>query len=136
LADRRKLLGKVSLIIVNGSVTMAKASADKGGSHAPEHSADHFSGHIAASVRPTDAQRRYLERGLTEPGGKLPLFDRDGREVPTKTIETCMARGWAAPWLNNPVKPDWLVCRLTAGGFRALGVEPPPGAPERADQVR
>ncbi|MGH6771520.1 MAG: hypothetical protein ACRECO_21170 [Xanthobacteraceae bacterium] len=115
---------------------MAKTSAGKGGSHAPGRSADHFSGHIAASVRPTDAQRRYLERGLAEPGGKLPLFDRDGREVPRKTIEICMARGWAAPWLNNPVKPDWLACRLTAAGFRALGVEPPPSAPENEPQNR
>jgi hypothetical protein len=35
-----------------------------------------------ASVRPTEPQRRYLERGLSEPGGKLPLFDHNGREVP------------------------------------------------------
>jgi hypothetical protein len=76
-------------------------------------------------VRPSEAQRRYLARGLTEPGGKLPLFDRDGREVPRKTIESCVARGWAAPWTHNPIKPDWLVCRLTEQGYRALGVEPP-----------
>jgi hypothetical protein len=30
----------------------------------------------ADTARPTEAQRRYLERGLNEPGGKLPLFDR------------------------------------------------------------
>jgi hypothetical protein len=59
--------------------------------------------------RPSEAQRRYLERGLTEPGGKLPLFDRQGREIPHKTIETCIAHGWAAPWFANPIKPDWLV---------------------------
>jgi len=75
-------------------------------------------------MRPTDAQRRYLERALTEPGGKLPLFDRDGREVPRKTIEACMAHGWAVSWTTNPIKPDWLVCRLTPAGYRALGKEP------------
>lgn len=75
----------------------------------------------AALQRPSDAQRRYLERGLTEPGGKLPLFDRDGREVPRKTIEACIGHGWAEPWTANPIKPDWLVCRLTAAGYRALG---------------
>jgi hypothetical protein len=106
---------------------MVKASADKGRGHAPGRASTDFSGHNAASVRPTDAQRRYLERGLTEPGGKLPLFDRDGREVPRKTIETCMARGWAQPWLHNPIRPDWLACRLTAEGYRALGAEPPAG---------
>lgn len=77
--------------------------------------------HPAPTGRPTDAQRRYLERGLAEPGGKLPLFDRDGREVPKKTIEACIAHGWAAPWLRNPIKPDWLVCKLTPAGYRILG---------------
>jgi hypothetical protein len=75
----------------------------------------------------SEAQRRYLERGLHEPGGKLPLFDRDGREIPHKTIETCIGHGWAEPWFANPLKPDWLVCRLTAAGYRALGQDPPAG---------
>jgi hypothetical protein len=79
----------------------------------------------AAVVRPTEAQRRYLARGLQEPGGKLPLFDREGREVPKKTIEACIAHGWAEPWVKNPIKPDWLVCRLTPAGLRALGVAVP-----------
>ncbi len=103
----------------------------------PSKDADHgstrgstdLSRDIAAGVRPTEAQRRYLERGLTEPGGKLPLFDRDGREVPRKTVESCVAHGWAEPWVQNPIRPDWLVCRLTATGYRALGREPPGGAP-------
>jgi hypothetical protein len=75
----------------------------------------------AAAVRPSAAQRRYLERGLEQPGGKLPLFDRDGREVPRKTIEACIAHGWAELWTRNPIKPDWLVCRLTDAGYRVLG---------------
>jgi len=50
---------------------------------------------------------------LTQPGGKLPLFDRDGREVSRKTIESCMTHGWVAVWVPNPIKPDWRVCRLT-----------------------
>jgi hypothetical protein len=85
--------------------------------------------HIAATLRPTEPQRRYLQRGLTEPGGKLPLFDRDGRAVAPRTIQACIAHGWAEPWFNNPLKPDWLVCRLTAAGYAALG-ETPPGSPE------
>jgi hypothetical protein len=83
-------------------------------------------GQIASGVRPTEAQRRYLERGLTQPGGKLPLFDRDGREVSRKTVESCLAHGWATPWVHNPIRPNWLVCRLTPAGYRALGGEPPP----------
>jgi hypothetical protein len=80
----------------------------------------------AAVPRPTEPQWRYLERGLNEPGGKLPLFDRDGREVPKKTIEACIGHGWAEPWTANPIKPDWLVCRLTEAGYRALGQQSPP----------
>jgi hypothetical protein len=74
-----------------------------------------------ASVRPTEPQKRYLERGLCEPGGKLPLFDRNGREVPKKTIEACIAHGWAKAWTENPIQPDWLVCRLTPEGYRVIG---------------
>jgi hypothetical protein len=74
----------------------------------------------AAAVRLSEAQRRYLERGLAEPGGKLPLFGRDGREVPRKTIESCVQHGWAEPWTTNPIKPDWLVCRLTDAGYHVL----------------
>ena len=95
--------------------------------------AGHHGAENAAVLRPSDAQRRYLERGFNEAGGKLPLFDRDGREVPKKTIEACMAHGWAEPWTHNPVKPSWLVCRLTEAGYRVLGAVPPsaPAPPTR-----
>jgi hypothetical protein len=101
---------------------------DRDPAAAPGHSAPSHdpSGRIAGSLRPTEAQRRYLERGLTQAGGKLPLFDRDGREVSRKTVESCLAHGWIAPWVPNPIKPDWLVCRLTDAGYRVLGCEPPP----------
>ena len=88
---------------------------------------------LAAARRPTQAQWRYLERGLTQAGGKLPLFDRNGREVSRKTIESCIALGWATPWMHNPIKPDWLVCRLTEGGYRVLGAEPPSQGPAPGD---
>jgi hypothetical protein len=75
--------------------------------------------------RPSQAQRRYLERGLGQAGGKLPLFDAEGRLFDRKTIESCVERGWAEPWFRNPVKPDWLVCRLTEAGRAALAAAPP-----------
>lgn len=78
-----------------------------------------------AVVRPTEAQRRYLERGLAQPGGKLPLFDAEGREVPRRTVESCVAHGWAEPWFHNALKADWLVCKLTSDGYRVLGNDPP-----------
>ena len=101
---------------------MARAPQGKDAVRAPDEA---LSGHIALGIRPSEAQRRYLERGLTQAGGKLPLFDRDGREVSKKTIESCVAHGWATPWVHNPIKPDWLVCRLTPAGYRVLGGEPP-----------
>ncbi len=73
----------------------------------------------------TPAQRRYLARGLKEPGGKLPLFDEGGQEINRRTIEACLAHGWAEPWMRNPVKLDWLVCRLTDSGYRVLGKKRP-----------
>jgi hypothetical protein len=87
---------------------------------------------ITAAMRPTEPQRRYLHRGLTEPGGKLPLFDRDGREVPARTVRACIEHGWAEPWFHNPLKPDWLVCRLTPKGYAILGRTPLGTGPAKA----
>jgi hypothetical protein len=104
---------------------MNRSPGDPRAEHGSASDAHDLPGDIGTGVRPTEAQRRYLERGLCEPGGKLPLFDREGREVSRKTIEACMAHGWAEPWVANPIRPDWLVCRLTDAGYRALGVTPP-----------
>jgi len=60
----------------------------------------------------------YLRRGLTQAGGKLPLFDLDGQAIAAAVVRRCIARGWAEPWFNNPLKPDWLVCKLTEAGRR------------------
>ena len=58
---------------------MAKSGAEHGNAGRDSARAtEALSGHIAAGMRPTEAQRRYPERGMTQPGGKLPLFDRDG----------------------------------------------------------
>ena len=89
-------------------------------------SARHDEGANAATVRPTEPQRRYLLCGLSEPGGKLPLFDRNGHEVAARIVEACIARGWAERWCANPIKPDWLVCRLTPEGY-AVGEASRPG---------
>ncbi|MGP0093628.1 MAG: hypothetical protein ACLPKB_27350 [Xanthobacteraceae bacterium] len=105
-----------------GRTTQAETAAN-----AAENSKAHRN---TATVRPSEAQRRYLERGLTQPGGKLPLFDTDGREIPRKTIESCLAHGWATPWFDNPLKADWLVCKLTPDGYLALGQAPGDSLPD------
>jgi hypothetical protein len=68
--------------------------------------------------RPTVRDLLYLRRGLSQPGGKLPLFDLDGQDVDGAVVRRCLKRGWAEPWFNNPLKPDWLVCKLTEAGRR------------------
>ena len=68
----------------------------------------------------TAAQKRWLKKGLEQPGGKLPLFDENGREIPARTIRACIEAGWAEPWFSNPIKPDWLVCKLTPAAFDAF----------------
>lgn len=71
-------------------------------------------------VAVTPAQRAWLSRGLDQPGGKLPLFDAQGRRIPARTIRACIDKGLAEPWFANPLKPDWLVCKLTALGRASL----------------
>jgi hypothetical protein len=71
---------------------------------------------LEGKKHPTAAQRAWLRRGLDQPGGKLPLFHEDGGEIDPRTVRACIAQGWAAPWFDNPLKPDWLVCKLTAAG--------------------
>lgn len=73
-----------------------------------------------ARRKPTDQQAAWLRRGLDQPGGKLPLFDDTGRRVKRRTIDSCLKAGWAERWFDNPLKPDWLVCRLTESGRTAV----------------
>jgi len=72
------------------------------------------------SLTPTKAQRRWLERGLSQPGGKLPIFDEQGQRISDRTVKSCIEKGWAEPWFDNPIKPDWIVCKLTEAGRLAV----------------
>lgn len=74
-------------------------------------------------VLPAISELLYLRRGLTQAGGKLPLFDLDGQAVDKAVVRTCLARGWAEPWFSNPLKPDWLVCKLTDAGRRVASAD-------------
>lgn len=78
---------------------------------------------VARSAKLSVVQRSWLLRGLEQPGGKLPLFDANGQRVDPRTIKSCIVNGWAAPWFHNPLKPDWLVCRLTDAGRALLAAE-------------
>jgi len=73
-----------------------------------------------SAARPTAAQRAWLRLGLDQPGGKLPLFDERGQRVNERTIRSCVEQGWAESWFDNPIKPDWLVCKLTEEGRKSV----------------
>ncbi len=75
-----------------------------------------------AFSRPTPVQRRWLRGGLDQPGGKLSLFDDNGQRISERTVQSCITRGWAEAWFQNPLKPDWVVCKLTHLG-RAIAEE-------------
>ncbi len=68
----------------------------------------------------TAPQRRWLVRGMGQPGGKLPLFDENGQQVSERTVRSCIKKGWAEPWTTNPIKPEWLICKLTDAGRAAV----------------
>ncbi len=76
---------------------------------------------VKSRKRLSAAQRGYLARGLGQPGGKLPLFDDKGQRIKAATIKSCIKAGFCQPWYRNPIKEDWLVCKLTDAGKAALG---------------
>jgi len=75
---------------------------------------------IKHASTPSPAQRQWLSRGIDQPGGKLPLFDDEGQQVCERTVRSCIDKGWAEPWFSNPLKPDWIVCKLTDSGRNAV----------------
>lgn len=75
---------------------------------------------VKAKPTATATQIRWLKRGGSQPGGKLPLFDDKGRKISERTVRSCIDRGWAEPWFDNPLKPDWLICKLTDAGRSLL----------------
>ncbi|MDH5771731.1 MAG: hypothetical protein OEY84_01195 [Rhodospirillaceae bacterium] len=73
-----------------------------------------------ASGKPSKTQSEWLLRAITQPGGKLPLFDKYGQKIGEGTVRSCIEKGWAEPWFSNPIKPDWLVCKITDAGRKAV----------------
>ena len=71
--------------------------------------------------KPSPAQRDWLTRGLSQSAGKLPLFDDGGQRINDRTVRACIRNGWAEPWFDNPLKPNWLVCKITDEGLQVLG---------------
>lgn len=76
---------------------------------------------MATSKRRLSAKEHaYLCKGLKQPGGKLPLFDGSGQEICADLILSCVEKGLAERWFANPLKPEWLVCKITSLGRNSL----------------
>ena len=71
-------------------------------------------------MQPSASQFKWLERGLSQAGGKLPLFDENGKRVSDRTVRSCVNNGWAEPWFENPIKPEWQICKLTETGRKII----------------
>ncbi|MCK5165759.1 MAG: hypothetical protein KAQ66_00525 [Rhodospirillaceae bacterium] len=72
------------------------------------------------NAKPSKTQMEWLKRGISQAGGKLPLFDTEGQRIGDSTVRTCIEKGWAKPWFSNPIKPDWLVCKITESGRKSV----------------
>ncbi len=73
-------------------------------------------------------QIKWLTRGLTQAGGKLPLFDESGQRINDRTVSSCLEHGWVEPWFENPIKPGWNICKLTDRGRALLARDEPDDA--------
>jgi hypothetical protein len=51
--------------------------------------------------RPSQSQRRYAQRGLSQPLGKLPLFGADRGEVAPRTVQACVPTAGPNPGFNG-----------------------------------
>lgn len=127
MAGERQRFGAVPVANDDDAIGEEAGEEETGNAISASRGLQPQSSQSAFSHKPTWAQTRYLIRGLKQPGGKLPLFDEEGQEIDVRTIRSCIERGWAEPWFKNPIKKDWLVCKLTAEGFRVLGGEKPKG---------
>ncbi len=110
------------LNVVDGSAAGSNGPAKPAAPLAPRPKAKPR-GLPPAPGAPTEVQRAWLARGVSQAGGKLPLFDEAGRRIDARTIRSCIEQGWAEPWFANPLKPDWLVCRLTDSGRAVVSAD-------------
>ena len=78
--------------------------------------------HRADSLaRETDLElRAWLRGGVDRSDGRLAIFDTFGEPVNKAVIKSAIASGLAEPWFSSPMRPQWMVCRLTAKGRAAV----------------
>ncbi len=80
-----------------------------------------FSDRAGFSARETELELRdWLRGGLNREDGRLAMFDTFGEPVRKIIIKTAIAEGLAEPWFSSPMRPQWMVCRLTSKGRDVL----------------
>lgn len=62
----------------------------------------------------------WLKTGAGNTEGRLALFDGMGQRIDSQIQRAALSWGWVEGWFANPMRPDWMVCRLTPAGKRAL----------------
>ena len=70
-------------------------------------------------VKPTPSQRPLVATRARSGGRQAAAFRRVRPQVSERTVKSCIDKGWAEPWFANPLKPAWLVCKLTKAGRTA-----------------
>ena len=93
---------------------------------------EQFVAEIAPAMAVIDCAIENVGEHAAEPSGTLrlntslgaarmlltPLSSKLLNKVDARIIRSCIELGWAEPWFNNPLKPDWLICKLTEAGRR------------------
>lgn len=72
----------------------------------------------------------WLQAGENQPGGKLPLYDKDGERIPKALIQVSLEYGLVEPW--TPGVAPLGICKLTSLGRKFLRT-PIPQAAHRSD---
>ena len=80
-----------------------------------------YSNRAGFSARETEMEMQsWLQGGLDREDGRLAIFDMFGEPVNKAVIKSAIATGLAEPWFSSPMRPQWMVCRLTTKGRDAV----------------
>ncbi|MEP3655166.1 MAG: hypothetical protein ABJO36_09745 [Litorimonas sp.] len=82
-----------------------------------------YSNRAGYAAREIEAEMlNWLKGGLDRSDGRLAMFDTFGEPVNKAVIKSAIAAGLAEPWFSSPMRPQWMVCRITAKGRETLNL--------------
>ena len=74
----------------------------------------------AVRIRPTNSQKRWLNKGLSMKGKTLPLFNSTGQKFNKRTVKSCLNLGWVIPVMTDPTRSRLTIYKLTEKGEQVL----------------